>query len=318
MCARNSLVIVVVGIFVVCWGAPVYADLSGKIVFDAGEELYLMNAQGGPTVKVLLPDPPLDTVRSPKWSKDGNWIAFCGGPGGNSQIYVVRPDGSDFRRVTDGTGDLVTPSFSPDGEKIVFHEVLGHVLIINFDGTDPPIDLGFNGGNTEWSPDGNRISYTDYGFTYESDIFIYDLVSQTSTQITHHSAGQAFNTASWSPDSTELVVSEWEDNVSDVWRMNADGTNPDPVNLTPSTPGSYENWACWSLDGADIVYRRNTSGVYSGKYDIWSMHRDGSNPINLTDSSLVNEGPPSVGVPEPATLSLLVLGGLALIYRRRV
>src|SRR4051812_17343929 len=38
------------------------------------------------------------------WSPDGSWLALSLAPGGgmNTQIYIVRPDGSGLRRLTDG------------------------------------------------------------------------------------------------------------------------------------------------------------------------------------------------------------------------
>jgi len=63
------------------------------------------------------------------WSPDGSLIAFSapikgGEPGGNlSDIWVVNPDGSNPRQVTDvaaSGGTAVQPTFTPDGRSIVF------------------------------------------------------------------------------------------------------------------------------------------------------------------------------------------------------
>ena len=45
-----------------------------------------------------------DQVGEVKWSPDGEWLAVLVAPGGgmNSQIWLVRPDGSDLHRITDG------------------------------------------------------------------------------------------------------------------------------------------------------------------------------------------------------------------------
>jgi len=36
----------------------------------------------------------------PAWSPDGRWIVFNSDRDGNSEIYIMRPDGSGQRRLT--------------------------------------------------------------------------------------------------------------------------------------------------------------------------------------------------------------------------
>lgn len=57
----------------------------------------------------------------PAWSPAGDWIAFVSQEGGNDEIFVIRPDGSDMRRLTTNTWEWDKhPSWSPDGTEIVF------------------------------------------------------------------------------------------------------------------------------------------------------------------------------------------------------
>lgn len=54
------------------------------------------------------------------WTPDGQWIAFQYDAGDNTDVWLVRPDGTDRRRLTTDAGRNGWPDWSPNGEWIVF------------------------------------------------------------------------------------------------------------------------------------------------------------------------------------------------------
>jgi Tol biopolymer transport system component/imidazolonepropionase-like amidohydrolase len=57
----------------------------------------------------------------PSFSRDGQWIAYVTWTdAGMGRVRVIRPDGSGARDVITKPGHYVEPSFSPDGQKIVY------------------------------------------------------------------------------------------------------------------------------------------------------------------------------------------------------
>ncbi|KAK5992139.1 Tol-Pal system TolB-like protein [Cladobotryum mycophilum] len=137
-------------------GSPSVED-SGVLSPDRGKLAYVSTANGYKSniwVKdlrtgtarnltnslVVRGDPSLpDGYFRPAWSPDGQWIVFSSdrntrwrghsnGTGWETtqelSIYLIRPDGSDFRLLASKTGYcLGSPKWSPDGKRIVFYEM---------------------------------------------------------------------------------------------------------------------------------------------------------------------------------------------------
>jgi len=94
---------------------------------------------------------------SPAWSPKGNWIAYSGRWEGRFRIFLVRPDGSDLRLITQGPGNHEDPSWAPDGRHVVFSSNArgGYDLYITTtEGGGPWRITSGKGNETEpaWSP----------------------------------------------------------------------------------------------------------------------------------------------------------------------
>lgn len=116
----------------------------------------------------------------PAFSPDGQWIAFAWGDRSTqptrTSLSLIRPDGTDMRRVTEPSGyEDTEPSFSPDGQRLAFrrngngliHRIMTTDLAGNID--IYAWDLG-SGRTPRWSPDGAWLAYVttspglpDYG-----------------------------------------------------------------------------------------------------------------------------------------------------------
>jgi dipeptidyl aminopeptidase/acylaminoacyl peptidase len=64
-------------------------------------QIFTVSSAGGWPEQVTAFEDPVGAV---SWSPGGSWLAFSLAPGGgmNQQVYLVRPDGSGARRLTDG------------------------------------------------------------------------------------------------------------------------------------------------------------------------------------------------------------------------
>jgi TolB protein len=87
---------------------------------SGGEGLILLADSGTPEPR------PLGRGAQPRFSRDGRWIAFTRRRGQNSDVWLMRADGSARRAITDSAlHDEEYPSLSPDGAYVVYASARG-------------------------------------------------------------------------------------------------------------------------------------------------------------------------------------------------
>jgi TolB protein len=105
-------------------------------------------------------------AQTPSWSPDGRLVAFTGSGGrfGNCKgdVFVVRPDGTGFRRLLRGRPIALNPVWSPDGTKLAVVRVDGQEHQSIWIGTAAGTRLHrlVAGSAPAWSPDGRRLAFT--------------------------------------------------------------------------------------------------------------------------------------------------------------
>lgn len=270
-------------------------------------------------------------------------IAFATDRTGNSEIYTMNPNGTDLRNLTNLNGVDASPSWSPDGQKIVFSSIVGgysNIFVMNNDGTDRINLTNFTDGSEgfpSYSPDGTKILFHRY-YTQPSvepsDIYVMNANGTGLIQLTSDPASD--EDASWSPDGSKIVFESTRGGAGyDVYTMNSNGTGVVRLTNSPSFDGS----ASWSPDGTKIaftnggdIYTMNPNGtgvtqltnngnnnvgakwspdgtkiayyaVSNSNFEIFSMDPDGNNKTNLTNDPADDTGP-AFGPNTPPTCAI--------------
>jgi TolB protein len=138
-----------------------------------------------------------------------------------------------------------------------------------------------------WSPDGSKVAFR-VGPDGDSEIWIVDADGANLNQVTDtpNPGGDPRYSSQpgWSPDGRRIVFrSDRRDNNADVWVMDADGSNVQPLVQTPGD----ERYPAFSPDGTRLVYRTDTDG----DPEIYVARADGTAPVKLTDNALFDSAP---------------------------
>ncbi len=95
--------------------APDGKRIVYRVMGDGHQGLRTMSIEDG-KITTLTSD--YDTF--PMWSPRGDLITFCSFRDGDFEIYTIRPDGTDVKKLTNSHGNDAHPAWSPDGNWILF------------------------------------------------------------------------------------------------------------------------------------------------------------------------------------------------------
>jgi Tol biopolymer transport system component len=229
---------------------------------------------------------------------------------GDTQVYVVNPDGSGQRLVQGPTETGEGPTWFPDGAHIATggSSLGGGSTIINpDDGTFRIVDAGYPGlfnpcGSP--SPNGTLLlceTFSDDG----NQNGIHTIRSSDGgglTQITSNPGGDDIP-GDWSPNGKRIVFQRYDSNGDSegLFVVNTNGTGLKQI--TPPGFSDLSSTGRWSPQGNEIVFSVHlTPDVHSS---IWVVHADGSglHEINVQPASAcggANADPDAEGCNSPA------------------
>ena len=187
-----------------------------EIVFSYAGDLYRVPIQGGEAQRLTAF---MGYEMFPRFSPDGQTIAFTGQYDGNTEVYTIPATGGEPLRVTytatnsrDDLGDRMGPNnivmtWTPDGQSIVYRNRIstgfdGRLYTVNKEGgLSEAIPLP-EGGFCSYSPDGKQFAYNRvmrefrtwkyYKGGMADDIWVYDAAAKKVENITNNEAQDIF------------------------------------------------------------------------------------------------------------------------------
>lgn len=246
------------------------SNLSGN------PQIWTVPAEGGWPTQVTAFD---DQVNAVIWSPAGDWLAFTMAPGGglNTQVYLIRPDGTGLRRLTPGGKvNCNLYGWSDDGRHLALgtNERNGAAIDVYLHdvgaGTTRLIRAG-KGVSTlaALSPDNRLAVISQVASRGRNDLFLVDTQTGAETHLTPWPGPGSFS-AVFARDSRTLLLSgNHERDLISLYRVTLD---------TAGRPSAPE-----LLAGRDDAELASVAVDRAGRTAVLNWNAGGRNEIEYLD-----------------------------------
>ena len=189
-------------------------------------------------------------------------IAFTSTRDGNSEVYIMDPDGSQQTNLTWHSARDLAPAWSPTGQHIAFNSDRDGIRdIYLMDANEKNVRKVFRSSAYReypaWSPDGEKLAYTRPRSNW--GIYVGTIDGEQEERVA--SANFLGGDPHWSPDGSEIVFVSTEPPGGYVLKAVNVQTRKVRV-LLPNDGKTIWN-PVWSPDGTLIAFHWRTEGIYT-------------------------------------------------------
>ena len=193
---------------------------------------------------------------------------------GYAHLFAYIPDKMPLTRITSGDWDDITPSASPDGEKIAFASNRGgfwdlYLLDLSSGDVTQLTDTPAYEGAPTWSPDGSFMAFEAYEnenlnvIVGPADDPLNDPIHLTTSPASDHSPA-------WAPDGRHIAfISDGEVLLADL-----DKTDGDRFQNLSNTELASESHPVWSYDGKWLAWASASSTMGRGGIYVWDASKN--------------------------------------------
>jgi Tol biopolymer transport system component len=191
-------------------------------------------------------------------------LAFASDRTGIPQIWLVNSDGSGLVQLTEMGDGACQPTWSPDGEQLIFispcrnnQEIYPNssLFLIRADGSElTPLPTILGGDyDPAWSPDGTQLAFTSLRRGNLPQVYLMDLEGYETQQLSPDFIQDS--QPAWSPDGGLISFVSLRKGPFQIWTMDKSGAAQE---LFSRSGGAKNGNPVWSPDGSVIVYDQSS------------------------------------------------------------
>jgi TolB protein len=233
---------------------------------------------GGDSLRVVIYEVGVENAY-PRWSRDGQRILFQSNRTGKWQLYTVKRDGSDLKRITNDEHNNYMADWSPDNRQIAF--------VSDRDGNEDIFVMGSDGSGITnlsrhpardihpyWLRDGKRL-YFNSTRGNGGALTIYEMSARGENLRRISTSNDDETCARQSPDAGKVVyLRAFAGSNDEIFVL--DLNSGKATNVTRSNEA--EGWPTWSADGKRVI----CSSTRAGQFRLFAVNSDGSGLTQLT------------------------------------
>jgi len=260
-----------------------FPDVSTeRIVFVYAGDLWTVPKDGGLARKLSSPK---GQELFPKFSPDGQSIAFSGNYDGNTDIYIVSTEGGTPERLTHHPDADLVVEWYPGGRHVLYRSRMispsyrfNRFFKQSIDGGMPETLALPYGELASFSPDGNRMAFQfisrefrtwkRYRGGMASDIWLYDFAKNTSEKLTDFEGTDAV--PMWHENSIYFLSDRDERKKLNIWACDLN------TKKTRQITKFIEYDVKWPSIGPDDIIFEN-----GGKLHVLDLASETSKPVSI-------------------------------------
>ncbi len=239
-------------------------------------QVWTVDAAGGwPDLVTALEDP----IAGVRWSPDGEWLAISVAPGGgmNSQIYVVRPDGTDLRRLTPGgTSNNWLGDWMEDGRELAMASSVrdpsamdSYLVAVATGEMRLVAENPGTGRITDLSADGTYAILARVENRSDNNLFLVDLRTGSQMLLTPHDPPGNFNFGEFGADGSVYLASDLGRDHTAFARISIVHGQPGSIEIIAERPGAEADGLWLTPEGKTAALLWNSRG--RGELDLLDL-----------------------------------------------